>query len=159
MSNEQIDRTVGTHGPKSPAVAEPEPGSPDIPTPATDLPKRLPGVIRPVSAVVMPVSGVMKVARASVSVVRRGAGSVVARLPGTVQATRAGAHDATSALQTLPDPTLRTLAASSVGLGAGFYLAGAPRLILVAGVIPAVIMGTAIALRPIEVLVANEADR
>jgi hypothetical protein len=67
-----------------------------------------------------------------------------------MRATRVGANSTTSALQTLPDPTLRWLAASSAGLSAGFYLAGAPRLVVAAGVAPALIMGAAIVLRPSE---------
>ena len=65
-------------------------------------------------------------------------------MPGSVHATRAGASGATSALQLLPDSTLRWLAAASVGLGAGFCLAGAPRLVIAAGVAPALILGAAI---------------
>ncbi|HYM84320.1 MAG TPA: hypothetical protein VEY67_09240, partial [Candidatus Dormibacteraeota bacterium] len=61
-------------------------------------------------------------------------------------------------LQGLPDPTLRTLAASSLGLGAGFYLTGAPRLAIVAGVAPALIMGAAIATRPVAPLIPSGAD-
>jgi hypothetical protein len=76
----------------------------------------------------------------------------MARAPGTVHdsvaATKDGARATTTALQTLPDSTLRWLAASSVGLGAGLYLAGKQRLLIIAGVAPAVIMGAAIALRP-----------
>jgi hypothetical protein len=93
------------------------------------------------------------------SVARRASGAIKAasgstmtlmeRVPGTIDTTRAGAHGTTSALQTLPDPTLRWLAAASVGLGAGFYLAGAPRLAIAAGSAPALILGAAIALRPI----------
>ena len=71
------------------------------------------------------------------------------RLPGTVDATVAGANDTTTELQRLPDSTLRLLAAGSVGLGAGFYLAGAPRVIVAAGITPALVMGAAIVLRPI----------
>jgi hypothetical protein len=78
----------------------------------------------------------------------RGAGLIVKRVPATVNATRAGAQGTTSALQTLPDSTLRWLAASSVGMGAGFYLARAPRLAIAAWVAPALVMGAAIALRP-----------
>jgi hypothetical protein len=69
-------------------------------------------------------------------------------VPGTVRGTRAGAADTTSALQTLPDSTLRGLAATSVGLGAGLYLGGAPRLVVAAGVVPALAAGAAIMLRP-----------
>jgi hypothetical protein len=81
--------------------------------------------------------------------VRDRATTLYENLPATVRATRDGAQDTTTALQTLPDSTLRWLAASSVGLGAGFYLARAPRLVILAGVAPALIMGAAIALRPI----------
>jgi hypothetical protein len=92
------------------------------------------------------ISGVIEIAR-------KNAALLLVRVPGTVHATRAGAHDTASALQTLPDSTLRWLAATSVGLGAGFYLAGAPRLVAAAGVAPALILGAAIVLRPIEPVV------
>lgn len=61
----------------------------------------------------------------------------------------AGACDTRSELQRLPDSKLRWLAASSVGLGAGFNFASAPRLIVAAGLAPVLIMGAAVALRPI----------
>lgn len=89
------------------------------------------------------VSGTARIARAR-------ARTLIARVPASLHATRAGAHGTTSALQKLPDTTLRWLAASSVGLGAGFYLARAPRLAVAAGVAPALIMGAAMVLRPIE---------
>jgi hypothetical protein len=79
---------------------------------------------------------------------RTGAATLIERAPGTMDTARAGAVATASALQTLPDPTLRWLAGSSVGLGAGFYLARAPRLIVAAAVAPALIIGAAIALRP-----------
>ena len=82
------------------------------------------------------------------SAVRAGAGMLLDRVPGTVRATRVGASDATSALQTLPDSTLRWLAAGSVGLGAGLFLAGAPRVVIAAGVAPALAMGAAALARP-----------
>jgi hypothetical protein len=90
---------------------------------------------------------------------RAAARKLIGRLPRTMRATRAGAHGTTSALQTLPDSTLRGLAASSVGLGAGFYLAGAPRLAIAAGIAPALIMGAAIVLRPTKPNVPVAADR
>jgi hypothetical protein len=66
-----------------------------------------------------------------------------------MDATLAGANVTTSELQRLPDSTLRLLAASSIGLGVGLYLSGAPRLIVAAGMAPALVMGAAIAGRPI----------
>ena len=99
-----------------------------------------------------------RVSRA-ISFARTSAAMIMERVPGTMLATRAGAHGTTSALQTLPDPTLRWLAATSVGLGAGFYLAGAPRLAIAAGIAPALLMGAAIVLRPIEPAVPMETNR
>lgn len=95
----------------------------------------------------------------AVGLARTAAVTIAERMPGTVEATRARARETTSALQTLPDPTLRELAATSVGLGAGFYLAGAPRLVVAAGVVPAVMMGAAILLRPPESTPATLAAR
>jgi len=71
------------------------------------------------------------------------------RVAGALRATRTGAQGTTSALQTLPDSTLMGVAASSLGVGAGFYLARAPRLAIVAGIVPALVMAAAIVLRPI----------
>lgn len=90
---------------------------------------------------------------------RRGSANLIARVPGTLRTTRTGAQEATTALQSLPDPTLRTLAASSLGLGAGLFLTGAPRLLIVAGVVPAMFMGAAVALRPVAPLAPKGADR
>jgi hypothetical protein len=85
-----------------------------------------------------------------------GAATLIRRVPGTVGTARAGARDTTSALQTLPDPTLRSLAATSVGIGAGLRLAGAPRLAVAAAVASAMIVAAAIALRPTEPAVPME---
>jgi hypothetical protein len=77
------------------------------------------------------------------------AATLFAHVPGTARATRERANATTRALQLLPDSTLQGLAASSIGLGAGFYLAGLPRLVTATAVTPAVIIGAAIALRPV----------
>ena len=69
---------------------------------------------------------------------------------GTARATQSGAADTTTALQSLPDSTLRGLAATSVGLGAGFFLAGKSRLVVVAGIAPALLAAAAIIARPIQ---------
>jgi hypothetical protein len=103
-----------------------------------------------VTAATRPASEVATFARTGVSVARRGAAGLVGRLPGTLKATRAGAQGAVGALQTLPDPTLRSLAATSVGLAVGLYLTRARRLAIVAGMVPAVLMGAAIVVRPVE---------
>jgi len=66
------------------------------------------------------------------------------------RAARTGAGGTTGALQTLPDSTLRGVAAASIGVGAGFYLARAPRLAIATGIAPALIMAAAIVLRPLK---------
>lgn len=94
-----------------------------------------------------PANAVQRVSRA-MTAIRSGASTLAGRTPGVVRATQARASEATSALQRLPDSTLRWLAAGSLGVAAGFQLAGAPRLIKAAGAAPALLMGAAIALRP-----------
>lgn len=79
-----------------------------------------------------------------------GAATFIVRAIGALDATRVGARETTSALQALPDSTLGWLSASSVGLGTGFYLAGAPRLAILAGIAPALLMGAAMVLRPLQ---------
>jgi len=76
------------------------------------------------------------------------AAKLVAHLPGTARATGVRANATTRALQRLPDSTLQGLAASSIGFGAGLYLAGLPRVVTAAAVAPAVVIGAAIVLRP-----------
>ena len=67
-----------------------------------------------------------------------------------LRAARAGVQGTTGALQTLPDSTLMGVAATSLGVGAGFYLARAPRLAIATGIAPALLMAAAIVLRPLK---------
>ncbi len=83
---------------------------------------------------------------------RTGAARVAGRLPGAAERARVGIQATTTSLQTLPNPTLRLLAASSIGLATGLRLAGAPRLITLAAVAPALLAGGAIVARPGSVL-------
>jgi len=115
---------------------------------------RLPGSEAPdryrrrrLASVARRVSGAAEVARTGATT---GAVMIIDRIPGGVHVARVGAMEATTALQRLPDSTLRWLAAASVGLGAGLRLAGAPRLVAMAGAAPALLIGAAIALRSTE---------
>jgi hypothetical protein len=99
---------------------------------------------------------IVRAASGTVNRARSAAGTVASHVPETVHATRVGAHATASALQTLPDSTLKGLMASSVGLGAGLYFAGGPRLAVATGVAPALIMGAAIVLRPHETVAKAE---
>src|SRR5512140_24849 len=94
--------------------------------------------------------GAFSAARSSLS-------TLVGRIPGALGATTAGAREAARALQALPDPTLRWLAAGSVGLGAGLFITGKPRFVVAAGVAPAIALGAAIIGRPIGRPVAQRA--
>ena len=94
------------------------------------------------AAVVGRMSGAMTTAWSGVA-------ALVGHVPGALDATTAGARETAGALQALPDPTLRWLAAASVGLGAGLFLAGKPRLVIAAGVAPALAMGAAMVGRPV----------
>ena len=113
------------------------------------------------TTVVRRVSGSAKAARngaanllgrvpGTIRTTRNGAANLIGRVPGTIRTTQAGALATTTALQQLPDSTLQSIAASSAGLGAGLYLAGRRRLAVAAGVIPALIVGVAIAVRPVK---------
>ncbi len=88
--------------------------------------------------------------RVGVSAVRRGVVALMGRAPATVRATRTAARGTVGALQTLPDSTLQSLAATSVGLGVGLSFTRARRLAFVAGMLPAVLIQAAIAGRPAE---------
>ncbi len=64
-----------------------------------------------------------------VRTVRATAVTAVEQVPETADAARAGALDTAVAMQRLPNSTLQWLAATSVGLGTGFFLSGAPRVV------------------------------
>jgi hypothetical protein len=83
----------------------------------------------------------VQVARATGPMLRR-------RSVRAVAATRAGLGWTTRTVRAMPSATSRSLAAGSVGLGAGLYIGGAPRLIAAAGVAPAAVIGAAILLQP-----------
>jgi len=76
-----------------------------------------------------------------------------------VAATRAGLGWTTRTVQAMPSSTSRSLAAGSVGLGAGLYIGGAPRIVAAAGLAPAAVIGAATLLRSNETVMAPEAAR
>ena len=59
------------------------------------------------------------------------------------------AVEAARAVESMPEPTRRMLATLSLGLGAGLYLAGAPRLVTLLAFLPALLVaGTWLARDP-----------
>ena len=94
-----------------------------------------------------------------VKMARATALAVAEQVPETIDAARTGALDTAVTVQRLPKSTLQWLAASSVGLGAGFFLSGAPRVVIAAGMTPALIIGAAIVARQTDPGTVAEAGR
>ena len=82
-----------------------------------------------------------------VEAARSGVGQVADQMPAAVERTRVGAVRTTTTLQGMPDTTLRLIAGASIGLAAGLTLAGAPRLVSLAALVPAIFAGGAEATR------------
>jgi hypothetical protein len=86
-------------------------------------------------------------AAAAVAGARVVADEVGTRLPGIASAGAGGAAESVRMLQELSDPRLKLLVAFSLGAGAGLWMAGAPRLVTLAALSPALVAGIAIASR------------
>ena len=85
----------------------------------------------------------------AIDVVRSTADQVGDRLPDVIDTVRGGAVEGTRTIQAMPDATQRLLAAFSLGLGVGLSVAGAPRLVVLATLAPAmVVAGTMLAREP-----------
>jgi hypothetical protein len=78
---------------------------------------------------------------------RATADEVGTHLPGIASAGAEGAAESVRRLQELSDPRLQLLIAFSLGVGAGLWMAGAPRLVTLAALSPALVVGVAIASR------------
>ena len=86
-------------------------------------------------------------ATAALAGARAAADEVGTRLPGVASAGAGGAAESVRMLQDLSDPRLKLLIAFSLGVGAGLWMAGAPRLVTLAALSPALVAGVAIASR------------
>lgn len=88
-------------------------------------------------------------ARDLASQIEDGSSRIVDRVPEAVEAVRGNAVEAARAVESMPEPTRRILATLSLGLGAGLYLAGAPRLVTLLAFLPALLVaGTSLARDP-----------
>ena len=86
-------------------------------------------------------------AEAALAGARATADEVGTRLPGIASAGAEGAAGSVRMLQELSDPRLKLLVAFSLGVGAGLWMAGAPRLVTLAALSPALVAGIAIGSR------------
>jgi hypothetical protein len=78
--------------------------------------------------------------------IRAGIDDLADRLPDAAAVVQAGAVATTDAVRTMPDPTLRLLAALSAGMGIGLWAAGAPRAVTLVALTPALVAVVALGL-------------
>jgi len=97
--------------------------------------------------------------RGAVRIARIGGPMLQRRSARALAATRAGFDWTSHTVQAMPSSTSQSLAAGSVGLGAGLLMGGAPRLVAATGVAPAVVIGAVRILRPDNQVVGSEAPR
>ena len=76
----------------------------------------------------------------TVDAVRRQAETVGDRVPEVIEAVRSDVMDRTRTLQSWPESRQRTLAAFSLGLGVGLAVTGAPRLLVLGSLAPALVV-------------------
>jgi hypothetical protein len=82
--------------------------------------------------------------RHAVDTVAGVANEVTSRLPEAATTTRDAIDEANQMMRARSDETLKIVAAASVGLASGLFLGGAPRVLVVAALIPAGLAGTAL---------------
>ncbi len=84
--------------------------------------------------------GTRKDITATFESIRSTAGDVGDRVPGLVDGVRNRAAAGAREIDGWPEQTRRLVAAASIGLGAGLAIAGAPRLLLGAALVPAILV-------------------
>ena len=89
--------------------------------------------------------GVMSTATDAADRVRTVAGNVADAMPGAVAQAQTAATQTQQTLETLPDQTLMLGAAFSLGMGVGFFLSGASRLLVLLSMAPAAAMAVTLA--------------
>ena len=80
----------------------------------------------------------------AVGALRATADQVSERIPVVVETVRDGALESARTIQAMPDPSQRLLTAFSLGLGLGLSISGAPRLVVVATLAPAMFVAAMI---------------
>jgi hypothetical protein len=82
--------------------------------------------------------------RQAVDTVAGVAGEVSARLPEAATTTRDAFEEANRLVRARSDESLKIVAAASIGFASGLFLGGAPRVLVIAALIPAGLAGTAL---------------
>lgn len=89
--------------------------------------------------------GVMTTAADAADRVKAVAGNVAEAMPGAVAQAQSAATQTQQTLETLPDQTLMLGAAFSLGMGVGFFLSGASRVLVLLSIAPAAAMAMTLA--------------
>jgi hypothetical protein len=89
--------------------------------------------------------GVMSTASDAADRVRAAAGTVADAMPGAVAQAQTAATQTAQTLETMPDQTLMLGAAFSLGMGVGFFLSGASRILVLLTMAPAAAMAMTLA--------------
>jgi hypothetical protein len=84
----------------------------------------------------------------AVGAIQAKAGDMGERLPEVVDAVRDGANQGARTFQAWPEATQRLATAFAVGIGVGLMVAGAPRLVVTATMLPIVVMAATSLGRP-----------
>jgi hypothetical protein len=82
--------------------------------------------------------------RQAVDAVAGVAGEVSARLPEAATTTREAFEEANRMVRAGSDQTLKIVAATSIGFASGLFLGGAPRVLVLAALLPAGLVGAAL---------------
>ncbi len=85
--------------------------------------------------------GVAQTVRNVADSVAGAAGEVTARVPEVAQSTREAFTEANRLVQGGSDATLRLVGAASIGFAAGLLIGGANRLLVIASLLPAALIG------------------
>lgn len=82
--------------------------------------------------------------RQAVDTVAGMANDVTARIPEAASTTRGAFEEANRMVRSGSDETLKIVAGTSIGFASGLFLGGAPRVLVLAALIPAGLAGTAL---------------
>lgn len=85
--------------------------------------------------------GVIRTARDVAQTVAESAGDVTARIPEIAQGTRDAFAEANRMVHGGSDQTLRLVGAASIGFGMGLLVGGANRILVLASLVPAALIG------------------
>ncbi|HET7677054.1 MAG TPA: hypothetical protein VFK38_04310 [Candidatus Limnocylindrales bacterium] len=92
-----------------------------------------------------PLRGVMDSAQEAAERVRAAATDVAEQLPAAVATAQTAAADTARTLEAMPDRTLLLGSVFSLGMATGFFVAGAPRMLVLLAAAPAIAMAGTLA--------------